>query len=206
MSDEGLVPPTCRIGKFTIERDFIGEVFKRGLARLQNRTEVRQASNAELTMSDLQALLWYPEKRLYDTAKQNDGESRGYEDDEAPDYANAARKAVRNRLGSARGAGPDGGGTIRADAGQPSPQNSPILRQPGKLGAVSPEHQGVAERLTNRRVTPPPTDQQVKEAAAEISEVFTIGKKGIMPKKGVLAIGVLDPPKVGTTGSMISMT
>jgi hypothetical protein len=27
-----------------------------------------------------------------------------------------------------------------------------------------------------------------------------------MPKKGVLAIGVPDPPKVGTTGSMISMT
>jgi hypothetical protein len=168
------------------ERDFIREVFKRGLARLQNRTEVRQASNAELTMSDLQALLWYPEKRLYDTAKQNDGESRGYEDDEAPDYANAARKAVRNRLGSPRGAGPDGGGAVRADAGQPSPQNPPNLLQPGRLDAGN---QGVAarlaERLTQRRVTPPPTDQQVKEAAAEISEVFTIGKKGSKYENGI---------------------
>lgn len=48
-----------------------------------------------LTMADLQALLWYPEKRLYDTAKsKEDQESEGYEDDEAPDYANAARNLV----------------------------------------------------------------------------------------------------------------
>ena len=60
------------------------------------------------------------EKRLYDTAKQKDGgESRGYEDDEAPDYANAARKAVGDRLGSTGGTGPAGGGPIGPNAGQP---------------------------------------------------------------------------------------
>jgi hypothetical protein len=77
------------------ERAFIRDVFNRGLDRLRE-----QPGMEALTMSDLQALLWYPEKRLYDTAKQNDGESRGYEDEDAPDYANAARKLVRDRLGS----------------------------------------------------------------------------------------------------------
>lgn len=91
-------------------------------------------------MSDLQALLWCPEKGLHDTAKQNDGgERRGYEDDEAPDYANAARKAVGDRLGSTGGTGPAGGGPIGPDAG-PTRQSIPgpggILTQ----GANSPDN------------------------------------------------------------------
>jgi len=46
----------------------------------------------DLTMADLQALLWYPEKRLYDAAKISDEADieEGYTDDDAPDYANAA--------------------------------------------------------------------------------------------------------------------
>jgi hypothetical protein len=48
-------------------------------------------------MSDLQALLWYPEKRLYDIAKADESANKeeGYSDDEAPDYANAAAKLAR---------------------------------------------------------------------------------------------------------------
>lgn len=54
---------------------------------------VLQAEFPALTMADLQALLWYPEKRLYDAAKTSDEEAMvGYEDDDAPDYANAAVK------------------------------------------------------------------------------------------------------------------
>jgi hypothetical protein len=51
-----------------------------------------QRDNPELTMADLQAVLWYPEKRLYDTAKAGVGAvtSMEYENEEAPDYANAA--------------------------------------------------------------------------------------------------------------------
>jgi hypothetical protein len=45
-------------------------------------------------MSDLQALLWYPERRLYDIAKESNI-SEGYKDDEAPDYTNSASKLVR---------------------------------------------------------------------------------------------------------------
>jgi len=85
------------------ERAFIRRVFEKALDRLNNDPTVlalpsSNRSNQPLNMSDLQALLWYPEKLLYDTAKKPVGEeSKGYKDDEAPDYANAARKFVNNR-------------------------------------------------------------------------------------------------------------
>jgi len=70
------------------ERANIRKVFSQVLAELQQEYPA-------LTMSDLQALLWYPEKRLYDAAKTADEADDGYEDDEAPDYANAAAKLAR---------------------------------------------------------------------------------------------------------------
>lgn len=66
------------------ERDFIRKVFGRVLANLKSEMP-------DITMADLQAVLWYPEKRLYDAAKADDENvESGYADDEAPDYANAA--------------------------------------------------------------------------------------------------------------------
>tara|TARA_B100000212_G_scaffold5900_1_gene4420 strand:- start:1987 stop:10092 length:8106 start_codon:yes stop_codon:yes gene_type:complete len=66
------------------ERRFIRKVFNQAL-------DVLQQNNPDLTMADLQALLWYPEKRLYDSAKLVEAEdTKGYVDDEAPDYANAS--------------------------------------------------------------------------------------------------------------------
>ena len=54
-----------------------------------------QQQNPDLTMADLQALMWYPEKKLYDTAKlKEDVVETGYEDNAAPDYANAAASLV----------------------------------------------------------------------------------------------------------------
>lgn len=70
------------------ERGNIRKVFSRVLAELQQ-------TYPALTMSDYQALLWYPEKRLYDAAKTADEATDSYEDDEAPDYANAAAKLAR---------------------------------------------------------------------------------------------------------------
>jgi hypothetical protein len=70
------------------ERNFIREVFSGAL------DSVRERGYPKLTMSDLQALLWYPERRLYDIAKESNI-SEGYKDDEAPDYTNAASKLVR---------------------------------------------------------------------------------------------------------------
>ena len=72
------------------ERGNIRKVFGQVLGELQK-------DYPALTMSDLQALLWYPEKRLYDAAKTSDEATDGYEDDEAPDYANAAAKLARSQ-------------------------------------------------------------------------------------------------------------
>jgi hypothetical protein len=65
------------------ERNWIRAIFASALDQLH-------ADGKGMTMSDLQALLWYPERRLYDSAKSSEDTNEGYEDDEAPDYANAA--------------------------------------------------------------------------------------------------------------------
>jgi len=66
------------------ERKNIEKVFAQVL-------EVLQQDVKDLTMSDLQALVWYPEKKLYDSAKLKEAViETGYEDNAAPDYANAA--------------------------------------------------------------------------------------------------------------------
>jgi hypothetical protein len=70
------------------ERARIRGVMSKVLAELQTKFP-------SLTMSDLQALLWYPEKRLYDAAKTADEGKTGYDDNEAPDYANAAANLAR---------------------------------------------------------------------------------------------------------------
>lgn len=78
------------------ERGKIRQVMQQALAELQK-------THPALTMADLQALLWYPEKRLYDAAKTTDAAAEGYDDDEAPDYANAAADLAQRR-GVSKGA------------------------------------------------------------------------------------------------------
>ena len=78
------------------ERNWIRAVFQDALEKLQ-------AEGKDMTMSDLQALLWYPERRLYDAAKADEEIEAGYEDDEAPDYANAAQElAMANGVSKTR--------------------------------------------------------------------------------------------------------
>ncbi len=69
------------------ERNQIRAAFAEILSELQQDPQY-----ADLTMADLQAALWYAERRLYETSKDSlsDGTTDGYEDTEAPDYANAA--------------------------------------------------------------------------------------------------------------------
>jgi hypothetical protein len=81
------------------ERNFIREIFGLMLDELRSDPKYR-----DLTMADLQAVLWYAEKRLYETAKVksdqdsiDQSDTDGYEDDEAPDYANAAIGVARNK-------------------------------------------------------------------------------------------------------------
>lgn len=84
------------------ERVYIREIFAEMLSELQQDPRYK-----DLTMSDLQAVLWYAEKRLYETAKEDlvaadiakleGDEVAGYDDDEAPDYANAAAAVARTK-------------------------------------------------------------------------------------------------------------
>lgn len=167
----------------TKERAFIRGFFNKALQRLNETPEVRQNSNQVLTMSDLQALLWYPEKRLYDTSKQPIGsESRGYADEEAPDYANAARKFVNARSG------------LLSQAGA---QNNPALQGQGnRLGSAgpdgrrgggpSPANAGPADEFATTGNAPvlsqaqlsPPAKSSVTDQAAPVRALFEIGKPG----------------------------
>ena len=76
------------------ERTYIREVFSGMLAELR-----QDPRYADLQMADLQAVLWYAEKRLYETAKEDvvitGDDLVGYEDEDAPDYANAAAAVAR---------------------------------------------------------------------------------------------------------------
>lgn len=187
--------------KGAAERDFIREVFTRALGRLQDEPAIRQNSNQQLTMSDLQALLWYPEKRLYDTAKQTEGnESRGYEDDDAPDYANAARKVVeaikqRDGLGPLSGDGRGGRGPAGPNAGQSFDQD---LAQQGNTGvlAAPPAQQSQQQSpfnmksLVNKMLgSQPATPAQVKAQLPVVRPVFEIGKSGTKYENGIQDIG-----------------
>lgn len=72
-------------------RDMMRAVSQSVLAELQK-------DQPSLTMADFQALMWYPEKTLYDSAgAQSEESEEGYEDDEAPDYANAAIGLARQQ-------------------------------------------------------------------------------------------------------------
>jgi hypothetical protein len=133
----------------TKERAFIRKVFQNGLARLQEKEGLKT-----LTMADLQALLWYPEKLLYESAKKPAGEElRGYEDDDAPDYANAARKLVRDRLGQA----------VRNGDGR-LPDRSGLGNQEGVAGQGSQ----VDERTLNQGDQAPQGQIQFTDAIAII--------------------------------------
>ena len=76
-----------------IERQHMREIFGEVLRRIQKDPKYRN-----LTMADLQAVLWYMEKRLYENAKvdADAGSIKGYTQNEAPDYANAAIQVAKN--------------------------------------------------------------------------------------------------------------
>jgi hypothetical protein len=72
------------------ERVYMREVMQRTLGELTDR-------GYNLTLADLQALLWYPEKRLYEAATASEEINAAYAHNEAPDYANAAASLARLR-------------------------------------------------------------------------------------------------------------
>jgi len=67
------------------ERKYIRGLFNDALEVLHNQPGLER-----LTMADLQALLWYAEKKIYENTKtEGDEYVEDYDTDEAPDYANA---------------------------------------------------------------------------------------------------------------------
>jgi uncharacterized protein YicC (UPF0701 family) len=77
------------------ERRFIREVFTDVVNDLKNKYGI------EISMADLQAALWYPEKILYESFKGGEtfeAAAEGYTSDSAPDYLNAAKK-LATKLG-----------------------------------------------------------------------------------------------------------
>lgn len=78
------------------ERKFIRSVFSDVQRRL------KEENGIDITMADLQAVMWYPEKILYESFKEGEsfeGASEGYTEDSAPDYFNAAKK-IAKKLGA----------------------------------------------------------------------------------------------------------
>jgi hypothetical protein len=76
------------------ERRFIRSVFDNVLEKLKSDYGI------DVSMADLQAVLWYPEKILYESFKSGesfDSASEGYTIDSAPDYLNAAKKIVNKK-------------------------------------------------------------------------------------------------------------
>ena len=120
-----------------VERQHIRDIFQKGLDDLNNNPEVRKISNKPLTMADFQALLWYQEKLLYDTAKKPIGvQSKEYKDDEAPDYANAAKKLADNRRRNANGNRLGSSGSNSRRGGGPSSSNDGQRGQSVSKGAL----------------------------------------------------------------------
>ena len=74
------------------ERAYIRSVFQAALQQLHGYEGM-----GKLSMADLQAALWYAEKKIYENTKSDGEFVEDYEDDKAPDYANVMRDvALKN--------------------------------------------------------------------------------------------------------------
>jgi hypothetical protein len=137
-----------------LERSWIRTVFGGALEELQK-------SRPGLTMVDLQALLWYPEKRLYDAAKSKDDATaeEAYADEDAPDYANAAVAMARR-------------------AGTPNAKIEKALRDAEKAGSQQARAFTAAEkREFLAKVKAPPEQQMavVYEVAPNPDDATMVG-------------------------------
>jgi hypothetical protein len=108
---------------------------------------LRAEGYTTLTVADLQAMLWYPEKRLYESAKDATDDAEAYQDTAAPDYANAAvgwahdraisQEATDAALERGTAAARRAGRVERGDGPRPGVGHRPAGRVPA--GRVSDE-------------------------------------------------------------------
>lgn len=76
------------------ERKFIRDVFN------SVKEDLKANHGIDIEMADLQAVLWYPEKILYESFKEGesyDAASDDYTEDSAPDYSNAAKQLATSK-------------------------------------------------------------------------------------------------------------
>lgn len=74
------------------ERAYIRSIFNEALDVLHGYEGMQR-----LTMADLQAALWYAEKKIYENTKSEGEFVEDYEQDDAPDYANVMRDVAIKR-------------------------------------------------------------------------------------------------------------
>lgn len=81
------------------ERKYIRSIFTSALEKIHQYDGLER-----LSMADLQAALWYAEKKIYENARSKDEKYKeDYDDDKAPDYANVmADEAKANGVNSFR--------------------------------------------------------------------------------------------------------
>lgn len=144
------------------QREWIRAVFGEALETLQKE-------RPDLTMADLQAVLWYPEKKLYDTAKTKDDQQGEdvYADDEAPDYANVARD-------------------MAVAAGIPLADVEAAMRDYESSADNAPKEMTPAEKARFlKTVTAPPEQMQqfVFEVAPDPADAETMELWGQLPPK-----------------------
>jgi hypothetical protein len=185
------------------ERSFLRGAFTQALEALQ-----QQDGMEALTMADLQALLWYPEKLLYDSAKKPSGEEiKSYADDEAPDYGNAAEALVRDRLRGDRGAGAGG----RAGE-QPSPagaelgadQQGRTLNQEGARGQINlPENVRTGESLIQLFEGSDPSTMAHEFSHYLIEVMRSIGDTGGAPQQITEDLAIVHAWMEETTGEAV---
>ena len=144
------------------ERKFIRQVFGNALDQLRNDPKYK-----DLTMADLQAVLWYGEKRLYESAKEDlraDDVVEGYADEEAPDYARAAVNVAK-----AKGIGDRKINNIlkqEEQRGRSANARSPNVEEEGTVGGKQGETRGfTSDKERNTFIA----DQAVKRVRSNLN-------------------------------------
>ena len=144
------------------ERKFIRQVFGNALDQLRNDPKYK-----DLTMADLQAVLWYAEKRLYESAKEDlraDDVVEGYADEEAPDYARAAVNVAK-----AKGIGDRKINNIlkqEEQRGRSANARSPNVEEEGTVGGKQGETRGfTGDKERNTFIA----DQAVKRVRSNLN-------------------------------------
>lgn len=153
------------------------------IRRVMNAVLVElQKDNPELTMADLQAVYWYPEKRLYDAAKVSENSSMEYDQAGLPDYEQAAIQFAKSRNISEKrinGAIKRVDGERSMVAAQRAAGGRRTAARRGGAGAVEPERQGGPDSVSFSLRDDPSTYEPADAAEADTVVNMAIRSGGV---------------------------